>query len=86
MPQTDIPRAQARAKALGYVVLPSTRKHKKLDAYHADGRYITSFGDLRYSDWLQHGDASRRANFKKRHAHTRGVKESASWFADKILW
>ena len=47
-------------------VRESTRKHKKLDVYR-DGEYVTSIGDIRYSDFLQHGDEERRKRYKVRH-------------------
>ena len=58
MPQTNLTKARARAKALGVTVQPSTRQHKKLDVYR-NGQYQVSIGDLRYSDFLQHGDPER---------------------------
>ena len=32
-----------------------------------DGEYITSIGDIRYSDYLQHQDPERRKQYKQRH-------------------
>lgn len=85
MPQTNLEKARERAKKLGVTVKPSTVKHKKLDVYRDDEK-IASIGDIRYSDYLQHGDEERRRRYKKRHQKNRTVKDSAGYFADKILW
>jgi hypothetical protein len=85
MPQTNLQKARSRAKRLGVVIEPSNRKHKKLDVFK-DGRYLVSIGDVRYSDFLQHGDEERRKRYKIRHEKNRHKKGSAGYFADKILW
>ena len=85
MPQTNLTKARARARELGVSVKPSTRKHKKLDVFK-DGQYQVSIGDIRYSDYLQHGDEERRKRYKTRHEKDRHVKGSAGYYADKILW
>ena len=85
MPQTNLTKARARASVLGVSVKPSTRKHKKLDVYK-DGKKVASIGDLRYSDYLLHGDKDRRKRYKARHESTRHRRGSASYFADQILW
>jgi len=85
MPQTDLVKARARAKRLGVMVKPSTRKHKKLDVYK-HGEKIASIGDKKYSDFLQHGDEGRRRLYKKRHEKDRHNKGSPGYYADKILW
>jgi hypothetical protein len=85
MPQTNLQKARSRAKRLGVMVKPSNRKHKKLDVFK-DGRYLVSIGDVRYSDFLQHGDEERRKRYKIRHEKNRHKKGSAGYFADKILW
>jgi len=85
MPQTDLKEARKRADRLGVNVKPSTRKHKKLDVFK-DDRYLVSIGDIRYSDFLQHGDEERRTRYKMRHQKNRHKKGSAGYYADKILW
>ena len=85
MPQTNVRKAQARAKALGVSVKPSTRKNKKLDVFR-DGHKVASIGDIRYSYYLQHEDAKRREMYKARHENYRHKKGTASYYADKILW
>ena len=86
MPQTNLVEARRRAKSLGVVVKPSTRKHKKLDVYGTDGKFITSIGDLRYEDYLIHKDPKRRWRYKQRHEKHRHTPGTASYYADKILW
>ena len=85
MPQTNLVKARTRAKELGVTVKPSTSKYKKLDVLK-DGIKVASIGDLRYSDYLQHGDAERRKRYKIRHQKNRIVKDSAGYYADRILW
>ena len=85
MPQTDLKKARVRAAALGVEIRPSRRKLKKLDVYK-DGKKVASIGDLRYSDYLQHGDETRRAAYKSRHEKNRHVLGSAGYYADQILW
>ena len=85
MPQTNVKRAQTKAKALGVRVEPSTQKIKKLDVFKR-GKRVASIGDIRYSDYLQHGDEERRQRYKARHEKYRHKKGSASYYADQILW
>ena len=86
MPQTDLKKASARAAKLGVTVRPSTRKRKKLDVYDSAGKRVASIGDVRYSDFLQHGDPERRRRYKLRHEKNRHVKGKPGYYADKILW
>ena len=87
MPQTNLTKARARAKALGVQVKPSTTKYKKLDVFDVTGKTkIASIGDLRYSDFLQHGDEMRRKRYKARHEPFRHKKGTPSYYADQILW
>lgn len=86
MPQTNLTKARERAKKLGVTVKPSTMKHKKLDVFGKDGKKVVSIGDIRYSDFLQHGDEARRKRYKTRHQKNRTIKGSAGYYADKILW
>lgn len=85
MPQTNIRAAQRKAKRLGVTVKPSTVKHKKLDIFKGDKK-IASIGDVRYSDFLQHGDTDRRKRYKQRHEAHRHKSGTPSYYADKILW
>lgn len=85
MPQTNLTKARSRARGLGVAVKPSTSKLKKLDVYK-DGKKVASIGDLRYSDFLQHGDEERRKRYKTRHQKNRTVPGTPGYYADKILW
>ena len=40
-----------RAKELNLEIFPSKRKHKKIDVYTKDGKYLASIGDTRYLDY-----------------------------------
>ena len=86
MPQTDLKKARARAAKLGVVVRPSVLKGKKLDVFDPSGRKLASIGDMRYQDYLQHGDPERRRLYKLRHQKNRSIKGTPGYFADQILW
>ena len=42
---------RSKAKTAGLTVKLSKRKHKKLDVYDKDGKYLASIGDTRYKDY-----------------------------------
>jgi hypothetical protein len=48
------------------VISPSKHKTKKYDATFSDGS-VVSFGAAGYSDFTQHKDEARKANYIKRH-------------------
>ena len=85
MPQTDVQKAQRKARRIGVTVKPSTLKGKKLDVFK-DGEKVASIGDLRYSDFTLTGDKERRRAYKQRHEKTRHRKGTPSYYADRILW
>ena len=85
MPQTNLVKARRNAAKLGVTVKESTVKHKKLDVFR-NNKKLASIGDMRYSDFLLHGDSERRDRYKQRHAKHRNIKDTPSYFADKILW
>lgn len=71
---------------------PSTRKHKKYDAFNKKGEYLASFGDTRYQQYfdkigaysdLNHLDKMRRYLYKTRHQKDNGW---AGYFSLKYLW
>ena len=70
----------------------STRATKKFMVLY-QGRWI-HFGAKGYSDFTQHKDASRRANYRARHSTIRladgrlayTVKESPAFWAWHLLW
>ena len=86
MPQTNLKKARARAAKLGVVVRPSIVKGKKLDVFDPSGRKLASIGDIKYEDFLQHGDHERRRLYKVRHQKNRSIVGSPGYFADQILW
>ena len=85
MPQTNLKKARERARKLGVTVEPSKVKHKKL-AVFKDGKKVADIGDIRYSDFLQHGDEERRRRYKNRHESDRHRRGTAGFYADQILW
>jgi hypothetical protein len=90
--------SKRQAKKLGVVVKPSRTGNYKIDVRTKDGDLITRIGDKRYKDYPTYmqleaagkvpvGYADeRRKLYKQRHESTRNVKESRSWYSDKILW
>jgi tetrahydromethanopterin S-methyltransferase subunit E len=81
-----------------YILLPSTRKHKKYMAVFVDStkKAPVHFGDNRYPQYkdssglgkythLNHGDAARRRRYYQRHGKD-AVKFSAKYFSHKYLW
>jgi hypothetical protein len=74
-------------------VAPSKRKYKKYDAYK-NGKYLTSFGDVRYQQYydnighyskLNHYDNERKRLYYIRHGKN-ATKESSKWFSHNYLW
>lgn len=58
-----------------------------------DNQRIASVGDIRYNDYPtyikecgQEYASTRRTLYKKRHAQTRTIKDSPSYWADRLLW
>ena len=88
MPQltaAQIQEASKKAKKIGVSVKRSTIKSKKLDVMK-NGVRVASIGDVRYSDFLQHGDPERRRRYKLRHQNFRNKVGTPSYYADNILW
>ncbi len=85
MPQTNLTKAKANARKIGVEVKVSTAKNKKLDVFK-DAKKVASIGDIRYSDYLQHGDDTRKKAYKTRHAKNRNIVGTPGYYADKILW
>ena len=81
----QIQEASKKAKKIGVSVKRSTIKSKKLDVMK-NGVRVASIGDVRYSDFLQHGDPERRRRYKLRHQKFRNKVGTPSYYADKILW
>tara|TARA_R100000541_G_scaffold3640_3_gene10914 strand:- start:210 stop:470 length:261 start_codon:yes stop_codon:yes gene_type:complete len=85
MPQTSLTLAKKNAAKIGVEVKVSTRKGKKLDVFKG-GEKVASIGSLDYFDFLTTGDKKKQANYLARHAKTRAVKGSPSYYAAEILW
>ena len=87
-----------KAKKLGVEIKPSKSKGKKIDVFDKDGNKLASVGALGMNDYptflekerkglVKKGTAKkRRKAYKIRHEKDRKVKNSAGFFADKILW
>ena len=81
-----------QADKLGVVVKPSTNKNKKIDVFK-NGEKIVSVGGAGYNDYptylkkmgKEYAD-KRRELYKLRHEKDRHIKNSAGFFADKLLW
>lgn len=83
--QTNLKKARENASKLGVTIKVSTVKNKKLDVFK-DGKKVASIGDIRYDDYLTHGDDKRKENYLKRHEKTRVKVGTPSYYAAKILW
>lgn len=86
------PYTKRRAELLGVEVKPSTNPSKKIDIFK-NNKKITSIGAASYGDYPTYlatkGKSyatERRRLYKIRHEKDRGVKGSAGWYADKLLW
>jgi len=77
--------AKKQARKIGVDVEYSKNKNKKLDVFKNDKK-VGSIGARNYSDFIQHKDPNRRKLYKARHEKYRNIKNTNSYFADKILW
>jgi hypothetical protein len=83
-----------QARHLNVIVEPSYLKNKKIDIYNNEnGDYITSVGDINYSDFPTYIATDgyeyalqRRRLYKIRHNKYRHNVGSNSWYADQLLW
>lgn len=82
-----------QAEKLGVIVSASSNPKKKLDVFDKKGNLITKIGDSQYKDYptyikengLEYAN-KRRELYKIRHSKDRKVKNSAGYYADKLLW
>ena len=82
-----------KAKKLNVLIKPSILKEKKIDVFDKNNNYITSIGDMNYSDYptyiktkgLQFAN-KRKKLYKQRHNKDRNNINTRSYYADKILW
>jgi hypothetical protein len=84
--------SKQKAKQLNVNIKPSHKKNKKIDVIKND-KIIASIGDIRYADYptyiksngLIYAD-KRKKLYKIRHKKDRNMKNTAGFYADKILW
>ena len=80
------------AKKLNVIIKPSIKKDKKIDIYNKDKKFITSIGSKKYLDYPSYLEFNktlaeeRRRLYKIRHNKDIKIKDSAGYFASKILW
>ncbi len=84
-----------KAKELRVIIKPSTNPNKKIDVYDYNGNKICSIGSIKYknndyptyikTNGIQYAN-KRRMLYKLRHEKDRHVKDTAGYYADKILW
>ena len=69
------------------IISPSKHKNKKFDATFSDGVTV-SFGAAGYSDFTQHKDEARKANYIKRHQVNEDWSnvKTAGFLSRFILW
>ena len=86
------PYSYKHSKKLGVKIKPSINKTKKIDVFK-NGKRIASIGALGMNDYPTyiklHGKKfanTRRKLYKKRHEKYRKIKNTPSYYADKILW
>lgn len=86
------PYTYRQAQKLGVTVVPSRTKGKKIDVYKR-GIKICSIGAKGYGDYPTYlalfGKAyanERRRLYKIRHQKDRHIKNTAGYYADKLLW
>jgi hypothetical protein len=79
-----------QAKKLNVVVRPSSKGNFKIDVFKKDGKYITSIGDKRYSDFPTYIQSNgieyankRRELYQVRHSKDSG---ESGYYAKRILW
>ena len=84
---------KARARKLGVIVKPSTRKGKKIDVFSKDGKKLASIGALNMMDFPNWKIAKgikfakeRQRLYKIRHQKTRTKVGTPSFYADQLLW
>ena len=85
-------RQRANAKKLGVTLKPSSNTSKKLDVFK-DGKKIFSIGAIGYRDFDSYlrdfpkaYANERRRLYKLRHQNNRNKKDTAGFYADRILW
>lgn len=81
-----------QAKKLNVIIKRSIYKNKKIDVYDSKNKFIVSIGDISYNDYptylLVNKELAddRRRLYRIRHKKDMNVKNSAGYYANKILW
>ena len=79
-----------RAKKLNLDIFASKRRHKKIDVYAKDGKYLASIGDTRYLDYpsilATQGKEVAEKHKKLYHARHKNDKGIAGKLALLLLW
>ena len=88
-----LPYSHNQASKLKVIIKPSRKKNKKIDVYDLNNNYLVSIGSIDHFDYPYYIKykgkeyaEKRRELYKKRFEKTRKIKNTASYFADKILW
>jgi len=84
--------SKKQANKLNVHIKPSNKKNKKIDVIK-NGKIIASIGNINYKDYPNYIKSDgikyaekRRELYKKRHKNDINIKNSAGFYADKILW
>jgi len=88
-----LPYSYKQASKLKVIIKPSSKKNKKIDVYDLNNNFLVSIGSINHLDYPYYIKYKgkdyankRRELYKKRFQKTRLIKNTASYFADKILW
>ena len=89
-----LPYSYNQAKKLNVIIKPSMKKDKKIDVYDLNNNnYLASIGSINHYDYpyyikikgKSYAD-KRRHLYKSRFEKSRHIKNTPSYYADKILW
>ena len=89
-----LPYSYNQAKKLNVIIKPSIKQNKKIDVYDLNNNnYLASIGSINHYDYpyyikikgKSYAD-KRRQLYKKRFEKSRHIKNTPSYYADKILW
>lgn len=90
---TIAPRTKRIARKMGVTVRKSKRKNKKIDVISSKNKVLASVGAIGYKDYASYVKSKgvkyankKRQAYKKRHAKHRNIKNTPSYWADKLLW
>jgi len=90
------PYTKAQARKIGVTVRPSKRKGKKI-AVFKNGKKVADVGATGYKDYPTYMELEKKGKvpkgtakqkqrqYKARHVY-RNRKNTAAWYADKLLW